>query len=349
SNEGDVKRGKDHFRAVFSTLFNKDQLAKIDPDGVVLPGQKVQPGDPLILATTPRTLSSKAGLGRLSRAMSTIRQDASNLWDGQTEGIVTGVAKTPKGVKVTVRAVETTEESDKIVFRNGQKNVVAKIIDDERMPRLKDGTPLEVLLNPLGLPSRVNNNMVYELLLGKIAHARGGAPYKLPAFLPKGQRWQDFVRNELKKANIPEEEEVYDPELNRVLEQPITVGRAYMLKLHHTGKSKTSMRNQGSYDLNQQPAKGGWESAQAKRVSGLEVNGLRSAGAYNVIRENSTLRGQRNDEYWRALRAGRTPVDPGRPFVFDKFIAMLGGAGIRVADKGKGVLRLGPFTDKHLD
>lgn len=513
-DDGNIRWGKDHFRSLFPKKFNKDQLEKMDDSGVIKPGEILRAGDPVILATTPRTLSSKAGLGRLSRSMSQIRQAAEEVWDSDEEGVVTGVARTAKGVKVTVKTISPTKLGDKLVIRSGQKGINSKIIPDELMPRLKDGRPLEMLLNPLGIPSRVNDGLIYELLLGKVAK-QNGAPIKVPSFLPKGQPWNQYVRNELQKAGIPEEEEVFDPESNKVLENPITVGYGYVLKLHHEAESKNSARNQGIYDChdaltevltkrgwvhwsnvtaedelfvpnlkkgkgvyekplrlvsysyegeligyssrkldflvtpnhrmvyatpkvrewretevealygrkvfipragcelvaseapiakvlklkrsitvaasnkdgrysgrwfkqpysglvycattstgllvtrrngkvlisgnsNQQPAKGGFEGAQAKRSSTLEVNGLRAAGAYNILRENSTIRGQRNDEFWRAWRAGRHPVDPGKPFVFDKFVALLGGAGIKVNNKGNGVLRLGPMTDKHL-
>lgn len=346
-DDGNIRWGKDHYRSLFPKKFKKDQLDKMDDSGVIMPGQVLQPGDPVILATTPRTLSSKAGLGRLSRAMSQIRQSAEEVWDSDEEGVVTGVARTGKGVKVTVKTISPTKLGDKLVIRSGQKGINSKIIPDELMPRLADGRPLEMLLNPLGLPSRVNDGLIYELLLGKIAKQQG-APIKVPSFLPKDQPWNKFVRESLQKAGIPEEEEVFDPESGKVLENPITVGYGYVMKLHHEAESKNSARNQGIYDANQQPAKGGFEGAQSKRSSGLEVNGLRAAGAYNILRENSTIRGQRNDEFWRAWRAGRHPVEPGKPFVFDKFVALLGGAGIKVNNKGNGVLRLGPMTDKNL-
>jgi hypothetical protein len=136
--------------------------------------------------------------------------------------------------------------------------------------------------------------------------------------------------------------------LNKELENPVTVGNGYILKLHHTSESKASSRGTGSYDANEQPSRGGGEFAQSKRLSGLETGGLLAAGAYATLREASTLRGQRNDEYWRTLRAGYKPRPPGSPFVWDKFQSLLSGAGLRTKQHG-GKLRLGPFTDRDLD
>jgi hypothetical protein len=136
---------------------------------------------------------------------------------------------------------------------------------------------------------------------------------------------------------------------NRLLENPITVGVGHILKLHHTSASKASARGQGGYDLDQQPLKGGSEAAQAKRLSGLEVHSLLSAGAYNTLREGATLRGQKNDEYWRALRQGYKPKPPGAPFAWEKFQTLLTGAGLQARKIDGGKLRLGPFTDDDLD
>jgi hypothetical protein len=347
--DNDVKGGLNHYVSLFPTQFNKEQLKKFDANGVVKPGTVVRQGDPLILATRPRVFSSTtAQLGKLSKAMRQSRHDSSQLWDSDFDGTVTDVAKTKTGYKVIVKSEAPAQMGDKIVFRSGQKGVIANILSDDHMPRTKDGNPLEVLLNPLGIPSRVNNGIIYELLLGKAA-AKMGQPVKVPSFNKPGERWYDFVAKTLKDNDLAETEEVFDPMSNRLLENPITVGVGHILKLHHTSASKASARGQGGYDLDQQPLKGGSEAAKAKRLSGLEVHSLLSAGAYNTLREGATLRGQKNDEYWRALRQGYKPKPPGTPFVWEKFQTLLTGAGLQARKVDGGKLRLGPFTDDDLD
>jgi len=278
--------------------------------------------------------------------MQQVRSDASHIWEGSGPAEVMDVAKTKNGYKVIMKKDSTTKEGDKIVFRTGQKGVVSKIIPDEQMPRTVDGKPLEVLLNPLSLPSRANVSLLYELLLGKVAD-KNGAPLKMPAFNGKDEDLYDIVQKHLDAAGLSDTEEVFDPVENRKLENPITVGNGYILKLHHTGDSKVSARGQGSYDQNEQPAKGGKDGA--KRLSGLETHALMSSGAYATLREGATIRGQRNDEFWRQLRAGNTPKDPDAPFVWDKFRALMTGAGLRTEDVGNGRLRLGPMTDRDID
>jgi DNA-directed RNA polymerase subunit beta len=347
--DNDIKGGLNHFVSLFPTQFKKEQLKQFDANGVVKPGTVVRQGDPLILATRPRVFSSTtAQLGKLSKAMRQSRHDSSQLWDSEFDGVVTDVAKTKTGYKVIVKSEAPAQMGDKIVFRSGQKGVIANILSDDQMPRTKAGEALEVLLNPLGIPSRVNNGIIYELLLGKAA-AKLGKPIKVPSFNKKGEKWYDFVAKTLQDAGLAETEEVFDPMSNRLLENPITVGVGHVLKLHHTSASKASARGQGGYDLDQQPLKGGSEAAQAKRLSGLEIHSLLSAGAYKTLKEGSTLRGQKNDEYWRALRQGYKPKPPGTPFVWEKFQTLLTGAGLHARKINGGKLRLGPFTDDELN
>lgn len=342
-----IKTGRGHFRALFPDKFNTRQLEAVDDDGVVKPGTVVQPGDPLILATRPKVLSSRAGeIGKLSKAMSAVRGDASTVWEGKEEAEVVDVARTKDGYKVLVRGESPTREGDKVTFRSGQKGTVSRIIPDEHMPRTVDGQPLEVLLNPLGLPSRANVSLLYELLVGKIA-AKQGAPIKMPGFNKPGEDLYDTVEKMLSDAGLTDVEEVFDPMENKKLENPITVGMGYIQKLHHVSEDKISSRGQGSYTSDEQPSRAGDDSA--KRLSGLEVNALMSSGAYATLREGATLRGQKNDDFWRTLREGNTPKEPGAPFVWRKFRALLSGAGLRNRDEGDGKIRLGPMTDEDME
>ena len=344
-----VKGGKAHYTGVFVHKFVNDQLDKLDDAGVVKVGQTLHPGDPVILATRPRVISStNAQLGLLSKHMKNARSDASVLWDHDTPGTVTDVTKVHGGVKVNIESQVPTQVGDKICYRTGQKGIISHIIPDDQMPRTVDGKPLEVLLNHLGIPSRVNSALVYELALGKIAE-KTGQPYKMPAFNKPGEKWHEIVEQELRKNGMTDKEEVFDPVMGRKLENPIMVGSGYVLKLHHTSASKIAARGQGAYDVNQQPLHGGDDSAQSKRLSGLETGALLSSGAYGFLREGATLRGSKNDEYWRMLRQGHEPKEPGTPFVWDKFKALLTGSGYLARKLPGGRERLQFYTDKDLD
>jgi DNA-directed RNA polymerase beta subunit len=344
-----VKGGLAHYTGMFPNKYTIGQLEKLDKEGVVRKGMLLDKDDPVILATKPRVISSASQkLGKLSAHMKNAKNDASLIWEKDYIGAVTDVVRNRNGIKVTIKTAESAKPGDKIVFRSGQKGTISKIIPDAHMPRTDAGEKMEVLLNPLGIPSRVNNSIIYELLLGKIAKKRG-IPYKLASFNKKGTKWFDFVESELSKHGINDTEYLFDPESNKKIKNPVTVGNGHILKLHHTATKGFSARNQGAYDVDEQPLKGGDEMAQSKRLSGLETHGLLSSGAYGILKDMSLVRGARNDDYWQQLRMGYDPHIPDTPMVFNKFRTLLQGTGYHAREMGKkGKLRLGPLTDKVL-
>jgi DNA-directed RNA polymerase subunit beta len=348
---GNLKSGQDHFKSLFPDMYTKDQLTLLDEHGIVRPGQVVQPGDPLILATRPRNFNSaqSQSLGRLGKVARQLRADASVQWDSAVPGTVTDVVRKNDGsVKVLVESHRPMQKGDKLVLRSGQKGIVSAVIPEHEMLRTASGEPLEMLLNQQGLPSRANPSLLLEILLGKVA-AKSGTPMKLPAFNPNEDSWIDFVAAKLKEAGMTDKETVFDPKDNRKLDRPITTGNAYVLKLHHIAEHKYDARGQGGYDQDGQPSKGSGLGGGAKRRSGLETTVMLSSGAYNNLRESSTLTGQQNDDFWRTFRSGQTPKAPGSPFVFQKFRALLNGAGMHAREMGGGKLRLGLLTDKQLE
>jgi len=243
-----VKGGREHFTSLFPTAFKVDQLDKLDEDGVVKPGQIVQPGDPLMLLTRPKVVSSASSMvGKLSKTVREARSDASMVWEEEVPGEITDVVKTGKGFKVIVRSLRPARPADKIVLRSGNKGVISKILPDDQMPRTSDGRPLDVLLNELGLPSRVNSALQYELLLGKVARKLGKS-LVVPSYTKPGEYFYDVVRKHLDSVGLNDTEQIFDPVLNRTLKRPVTVGEGAVLKLHHTASSKTSSRGQGGYD-----------------------------------------------------------------------------------------------------
>ena len=346
--DDDMTLGKQHYVALFPDKFKQEQLDKLDDQGLPLPGTRLEPGDPMILQTRPRQFSSaNTDVARLSRNKRFVRKDAAITWDGDYPAEVLDVAKTRDGGNRILVAYESgIEPADKLALRPGQKSTVSLILPDDKMPKTEDGRPVEMLMNELSLPSRENAESFYEMMLGKIAR-KTGKPYTLPQFLPKGQTWLQFVKDEMEKHGVPDAERLYDPDEDRFLDNPVTVGDAFVMKLHHQAANKMTARGQEGYDLNMQPLKGQGQGAQ--RLSGLEMTVLQSSGGRGVQKESILLRGQKNDDYWQAVRQNRQPGKLGRPFVFDKFLTLLQGAGVNPADKGKGVLRLTPMTRQILD
>lgn len=243
-----LKTDLNHFRALFPTRFTKETLANFDNNGVVKPGTVLKSGDPVLLATSPRTLSSAgANVGKLSKAMQQSRRDASMLWEGKGEATVVASRMTKNGYKVVLKYAKAMEEGDKAVFRQGAKGTISRIIADDRMPHTADGKPLDVMLNPLSLNSRANPATAHEIRLGKVARALG-KPIKIPSYLPKGENWNTFIAAQEAAAGVNPMETVHDPVTGRDLGAPVSVGYGYMNRLHHTSESKGSARGVAGYD-----------------------------------------------------------------------------------------------------
>lgn len=345
----DTRTGLGHFRSLFPEKFTKNQLSNLDDNGVVKPGTILNPGDPIILSTRPRILSSSGVAdGKMTKSMSQARSDTSQVWTADHPGEVVDVFHNKKNVKVITKSYAPTREGDKVVMRSGAKAIVSKILPDDRMPFTEDGQPLDVLLNPLSLYSRSNLSTPYEFLLGKVA-AKTGKKVRVPGFTNPGMKWLDIIKPMLEEHGLQAKERVFDPDENRFLDNPVLVGNGYIMKLHHLSSGKISARGQGSYDQWQQPAKGPGEGGKSKRLSGLESSALLSAGAYSNLREGSTLRGTKADNYWRALRTGQQPPKPGVPFAWEKTMRIMQGAGIDPREVKPGQIRLGPMRDESLE
>ena len=331
-----TQRGQKEYMSLFPTRFNQDQHKTLGEDGVVKVGQTVKKGDPLVLAVRERP-QTEIHRGRKPGWM-----DASEVWDHESDGTVTDVDTAKNGVRVYVKTNKPMQVADKMSGRFGDKGVVAEIVPDGQMPRDKDGNPMEVLLNPLGIVTRSNPSQLAEAILGKIA-AKTGKPYKMPGF--QSDSLIDSVIAEAKKHGIIDTEDLQDPQSNRVY-RGILTGNRFLMKLHFMAEKKMGARDVGGYSMEQQPARGGIESA--KRLGVMELNSLLSAGATEILKDNKTIRGQQNDEFWKAFQLGHTPPSPEVPLIYKKFQAHLLGAGINLKKSGS-QLNIMAMTDKDID
>ena len=221
--------GTGKFMSIFPNKYTKAQLDNMSDDGVIKPGSKIMPEDPLILAVERKT---SKGAGMLYRGAKSSFGDSSVRWTHHTPGVVTDVWSDKHGVKVAVKTFSPSEKGDKMSGRYGDKGVIAKVIPDDQMPMDADGNAMEVLLNPLGVISRVNPAQMIETVLGKIAAARG-KPYNLDGF--SDQDLVEFAIKEMETHGVKDTEDLIDPEDGRTLPKILT-GRRYMMKLHHTAE-----------------------------------------------------------------------------------------------------------------
>lgn len=340
---------KADYLAIYGDKYEPRQLDKIDEDGVIREGTEVQPGDPLILGFSKR---AKRAVGALMNSPRSTHSDRSQTWDHHAPGVVTDVIRTPKGVKVSVKSYDPTRAADKLTSRYGAKGVVADIRPDEQMPLDANGEPVEVIQNALGVVSRTNPGMLAEALLGKVA-AKTGKPYVIQGF--SGKDVTEFALQEALKhgvvsqdpetGEIIDTETVTDPRDGRKI-RDVFVGNMYIMKPQHMAESKLGARDVGGYTTEGIPARGGKEGS--KRIAMLDLHALLAAGATDFIKDAKLVRGQRNDDYWRSVRSGGTPIVPTENFANEHFKALLKGAGVNLREKGRRE-QLRPLLDEDVD
>ncbi|NBS20105.1 MAG: hypothetical protein EBS74_10055, partial [Flavobacteriia bacterium] len=249
--------GKKAFTSLFPGLYDKKMLEKFDDNGAVKKGTTLNYGDPVILMAQKRD----SVYGKVHRGRAGSFSNETVTWEHHTPGIVTDVSKTKKGVSVAIKTQSPMEVGDKLSGRFGDKGIIADVVPDDQMPKDGEGNPLEVLLSPLGLISRVNPSQVVEAALGKIA-AKTGKPFKLKDF-DDATDLVEFAQKELEKHGLTDTEDLIDAETNRKIKGVLT-GNRWFMKLHHTAESKNQSRGMGGYTAEGTPAKGG--SGGAKRV-----------------------------------------------------------------------------------
>jgi DNA-directed RNA polymerase subunit beta len=241
----------------------------------------------------------------------------------------------PNGIvqmaKVYIARKRKLQVGDKMSGRHGNKGIVAKIVREEDMPFLEDGTPVDIVLNPLGVPSRMNLGQIYETVLGW-AGAKLGMKFSTPIF--DGASYQQI--NELmNKAKLPKDGKVYlyDGETGERFHQPTTVGYIYMLKLHHMVEDKIHARSIGPYSLITQQPLGGKAQFGGQRFGEMEVWALEAFGASNVLQEILTVKSddvQGRARTYEAIVKGENMPKPSIPESFNVLVHELRGLGLEV-------------------
>ena len=307
------------YKALFPGKFNRTQLDTIDEKGMVKPGTVLHDGDPIFLAFKHQP-PAEGSAGRR------INTDNAVTWNHDYPAVVTDIAKGKRGWKALVRANQPMQVADKLTGRYGNKGVIAKIVPAAKMPKNEAGDPIDVLMSDKGITSRTNSSQVIEVALAKIAR-KTGKPFVLPAF--SEEPLTDMVERELKKNKVKLMETVFDPRLGKSIPK-VNVGEMYLYKLHHTADAKGKARSTGTYTAEDQPSKGG--PGGAKHLGSMEQQALLAHGATELLKDLKLVKGQRNDDFWRDLKLGRTPTMPKTPFVYDKFRHMMRAAGINMEE-----------------
>ncbi|MEM9856403.1 MAG: DNA-directed RNA polymerase subunit beta [Bacteroidota bacterium] len=233
--------------------------------------------------------------------------------------------------KVYIAKKRKLKVGDKMAGRHGNKGVVARIVREEDMPFLEDGTPVDICLNPLGVPSRMNLGQIYETVLGW-AGLELGKTYATPIF--DGASMEE-VANELKEAGLPEygRAYLYDGLTGQKFDQPVTVGVAYMLKLGHLVDDKMHARSIGPYSLITQQPLGGKAQFGGQRFGEMEVWALEAFGASNVLQEILTIKSDDvigRAKAYEAIVKGENMRKPNIPESFNVLVHELRGLALEI-------------------
>jgi DNA-directed RNA polymerase subunit beta len=234
-------------------------------------------------------------------------------------------------VRVSVAQKRKVSVGDKMAGRHGNKGVIAKVLPAEDMPYLPDGTPVDIVLNPLGVPSRMNIGQILETHLGWALHERG---LKAATAVFDGAT-EEQIRAELRESGLPEDGKIVlrDGRSGEAFDRPITVGYIYMLKLHHLVEDKIHARSTGPYSLITQQPLGGKAQFGGQRFGEMEVWALEAYGAANILQELLTVKSDDvmgRVQTYEAIVKGEEIQAPGVPESFKVLIKELQSLGLNV-------------------
>jgi DNA-directed RNA polymerase subunit beta len=282
----------------------EESLKDLDEEGIVYIGAEVRPGDILVGKITPKGETELTAEERLLRAIfgekaREVKDSSLRLPHGERGKVVEvrefrrelnddlqpGVNRL---VRVSVAQKRKISVGDKMAGRHGNKGVIAKILPAEDMPFLEDGTPVDIILNPLGVPSRMNIGQILETHLGWALQKKG---QKAATAVFDGAT-EEQIRQELISAGLPESGKTVlrDGRTGEAFDRPITVGYIYMLKLHHLVEDKIHARSTGPYSLITQQPLGGKAQFGGQRFGEMEVWALEAYGAANILQELLTVK-----------------------------------------------------------
>ena len=326
---------------------SEESLRHLDENGIVQLGSEVKSGDVLVGKITPKGEQELSSEERLLRAIFGEKakdvRDTSQRMNNAGGGKVVGVkifsrenghelkAGVLMQIQIFVAQFRKISVGDKLAGRHGNKGVVARILPMEDMPFMEDGTPVDVVLNPLGVPSRMNIGQLFEAHLGMAARALG---YKV-ATPPFNGVADETISDELEKAGFARDgkSQLFDGRNGEPFEERTTVGVMHMLKLHHMVSDKIHARSTGPYTMVTQQPLGGKAQNGGQRFGEMEVWALEAYGAAATLQEMLTIKS--DDVYGRAkayesIIKNEPIVGPKLPESFNVLVKELQGLGLRV-------------------
>lgn len=348
----------------------EDALKNLDAEGIIRIGAEVNPGDILVGKVTPKGETELTAEERLLRAIfgekaREVRDTSLRVPHGES-GIIVDVKKferengdelspgVNKLIRVYIAKKRKISVGDKMAGRHGNKGVISKISPVEDMPFLDDGTPLQIVLNPLGVPSRMNIGQVLEVHLG-LAAKKNGWKIATPVF--DGAK-ESQIKQILEDAGYPGNGRlrIRDGRTGEAFDNPVTVGYMYMLKLHHLVDDKIHARSTGPYSLVTQQPLGGKAQFGGQRFGEMEVWALEAYGAAHTLQEILTVKSDDvvgRVKAYEAIVKGENIPEPGIPESFKVLIKELQALALDVKvlrdDAGEIEIELVDVDDDGLD
>ncbi len=326
---------------------SEEKLKDLDDRGIIRVGAEVSSGDILVGKITPKGETELSAEEKLLRAIfgekaKDVRDSSLYLEHGENGKVVdvkvfsredgdklsTGVIQS---VQITVANLRKIQSGDKMAGRHGNKGVISKIVPIEDMPYLEDGTPIDIILSPLGIISRMNLGQLLETHLGFAAKKLG---YKAATPVLNGVT-EAQIKEELKKAGLPEDgkTQLYDGKTGEAYDNRITVGIKYMLKLNHMVEDKIHQRSIGPYSLITQQPLGGKAQYGGQRFGEMEVWALEAYGAAHALQEILTIKSDDvlgRSKAYEAIIKGDRIVKQNIPESFSVLVRELKGLGLSV-------------------
>ena len=325
----------------------EDSLKDLDEDGIIRVGAEVRPGDILVGKVTPKGETELTAEERLLRAIfgekaREVRDTSLRVPHGEAGTIVDVKVFTRdnsdelgpgvnKVIRVYIAQKRKISVGDKMAGRHGNKGVISRILPEEDMPFMPDGTPVDVVLNPLGVPSRMNLGQVLEVHLGAAARLLN---WKIATPVFDGASEED-IEECLKMAGLESNGKtvLYDGRTGESFDKPITVGVMYMLKLHHLVDDKIHARSTGPYSLVTQQPLGGKAQFGGQRFGEMEVWALEAYGAAYTLQEILTVKSDDvvgRVKTYEAIVKGENIPEPGIPESFKVLVKELQSLGLDV-------------------
>lgn len=321
------------------------KLKNLDEDGIIRIGSEVRPGDILVGKITPKGETELSAEERLLRSIfgDKVRdvKDTSLRVENGSRGRVVGVkvfsrekgdqieSGVIKRIHIEVAQLRNLQVGDKLAGRHGNKGVISRVLPVEEMPYMADGTPVDIILTPLGVPSRMNLGQILEMHLGLAAKALG---YQAVVPIFQGATIEE-IGDELEKAGLDRDGKtvLFDGRTGESFENRVAIGEMYMLKLHHMVEDKIHQRSTGPYSLITQQPLGGRAQHGGQRFGEMEVWALEGYGASHILREMLTIKSddiEGRAKAYDSIIKGETIKEPNTPAAFTVLLNTIRGLGL---------------------